>query len=512
MLLSCTRHPANQQISCRPISGIFGYRKNAAYGSDNSFLLKHARKCQSGRLRNIQVLLSCTRHPANQQIRCRLISDTFGYRKNTACGSDNSFRPFRQEDVSPADYAISRCFYRVLAIRRTNKSAVGSSPTLSAIGKTLRAVLTTASCPSVKKMSVRQTTQHPGVFSCTRHPANQQIRCRLISDTFGYRKNTACGSDNSFRPFRQEDVSPADYAISRCFYRVLAIRRTNKSAVGSSPTLSAIGKTLRAVLTTASCPSVKKMSVRQTTQHPGVFSCTRHPANQQIRCRPISGTFGYRKNAACGSDNSFRPFRQEDVSPADYATSRCFYHVLAIRRTSKSAVGPSPALSAIGKTLHAVLTTASDPSVKKPANYATSRCFYRVLAIRRISKSAVGPSPALSAIGKTLRAVLTTASDPSFKKMSASRLRNIQAFFSCTSIRRISKSAVGPSPAFSAIGKTLRAVLTTASDPSVKKMSVQQTTQHPGVFFVYSPSGEPANPLSAHLWRFRLSEKRCVRF
>ena len=192
------------------------------------------------------------------------------------------------------------------------------------------------------------------LLSCTRHPANQQIRCRPISGTFGYRKNAACGSDNSFRLFRQEDVSPADYATSRCFYRVLAIRRTSKSAVGPSPALSAIGKTLRAVLTTASCPSFKKMSVRQTTQHPGVFFVYFHPANQQIRCRSISGIFGYRKNAACGSDNSFRPF--------------------------------------------------------------------------------------------------------------------------------------------------------------IKKTSVQQTKQHPGVFFVYSPSGEPTDPLSAHLRHFRLSEKHCVRF
>ena len=150
------------------------------------------------------------------------------------------------------------------------------------------------------------------------------------------------------------------------------------------------------------------MSVQQTTQHPGVFFVYFHPANQQIRCRPISGIFGYRKNTARGSDNSFLPFLQEDVSPADYATSRRFFRVLTIRRTSKSAVGSSMA--------------------------------------------------------------------------------------------------------FSAIGKTLRAVLTTASDPSVKKMSVRQTTQHPGVFFVYSPSSEPANPLSAHLRHFRLSEKRCVRF
>ncbi len=217
-------------------------------------------------------VFSCTRHPANQQIRCRPISGTFGYRKNAACGSDNSFRPFRQEDVSPADYATSRCFYHVLAIRRTSKSAVGPSPALSAIGKTLHAVLTTASCPSVKK--------------------------------------------------------PANYATSRCFYRVLAIRRISKSAVGPSPALSAIGKTLRAILTTASDPSFKKMSVQQTTQHPGVFFVYFHPANQQIRCRSISGIFGYRKNTACGSDNSFRPFRQEDVSPADYATSRCFYRVL----------------------------------------------------------------------------------------------------------------------------------------------------------------------------------------
>ena len=208
-------------------------------------------------------------------------------------------------------------------------------------------------------MSVQQTTQHPGVFFVYFHPANQQIRCRPISGIFGYRKNTARGSDNSFLPFLQEDVSPADYATSRRFFRVLTIRRTSKSAVGSSMAFSAIGKTLRAVLTTASDPSVKKMSVGRLRNIQAFFSCTRHPANQQIRCRPISGVFGYRKNAACGSDNSFLLNHQEDVSPADYATSRCFYRVLAIRQTSKSAVDPSPAFSAIGKTLRAVLTTAS---------------------------------------------------------------------------------------------------------------------------------------------------------
>ena len=161
MLLSCTRHPANQQIRCRPISGVFGYRKNAACGSDNSFLLKHTRKCQSSRLRNIQAFFSCTRHPANQQIRCRPISGVFGYRKNAACGSDNSFLPFRQEASRLRNI---QAFFSCTSIRRISKSAVGPSPVFSAIGKTLRAVLTTASCPSFKKMSVRQTTQHPGAF------------------------------------------------------------------------------------------------------------------------------------------------------------------------------------------------------------------------------------------------------------------------------------------------------------------------------------------------------------
>ena len=453
MLLSCTRHPANQQISCRSISGVFGYRKNAARGSDNSFLLKHTRRCQSSRLRNIQTFFSCTsiRRTSKSVVGPSPVFSAIGktLRAVLTTASDPSVK-------KPADYATSRRFFRVLAIRRTNRSAVGPSPAFSAIGKTLRTVLTTASCPSFKKMSVQQTTQHPGVFfvySPSGEPANP-LSTHLRH--FGYRKNATCCSDNSFRPFRQEDVRQADHAISRCFYRVLAIRRTSKSAVGSSPAFSAIGKTLRAVLTTASDPFVKKPAdyatsrrffrvlpsgesanplsahlrrfrlsekhcvrfwqqlptlpsrSQQTTQHPGVFFVYFHPANQQIRCRPISGIFGYRKNAARGSDNSFRPFRQEDVSPADYATSRRFF---------------------------------------------------RVLAIRRISKSAVGPSPALSAIGKTLRAVLTTA-----------------------------------------------------SDPSIKKTPVQQTTQYPGAFIVYSPSGEPANQLSTHLRCFRLSEKHCVRF
>ena len=250
MLLSCTRHPANQQTRCRPISGVFGYRKNTACGSDNSF---RPFRQEASRLRNIQVLLSCTSHPANQQIRCRPISGVFGYRKNAAYGSDNSFLLKHARKCQSGRLRNIQVFFSCTSIRRISKSVVGPSPAFSAIGKTLRAVLTTASDPSVKKMSVRQTTQHPGVFSCTRHPANQQIRCRPISGTFGYRKNAACGSDNSFRPFHQEDISPADYATSRRFFRVLAIRRTSKSAVGPSPAFSAIGKTLHAVLTTASC-------------------------------------------------------------------------------------------------------------------------------------------------------------------------------------------------------------------------------------------------------------------
>ena len=346
MLLSCTRHPANQQIRCRPISGIFGYRKNAACGSDNSF---QPFRQEASRLRNIQTFFSCTRHPANQQIRCRPISGVFGCRKNATCGSDNSFLPFRQE-----------------ASRLRNIQVL---------------------------------------LSCTRHPANQQIRCRLISGVFGCRKNAACGSDNSFRPFRQEASRLRNIQVLfSCTHHPTnqQIRCQPISGTFGYRKNTACGSDNSFLLKHArKCQSSRLRNIQV------LLSCSRHPANQQIRCRPISGVFGYRKNAACGSDNSFLLNHQEDVSPADYAISRRFYRVLTIRRTNRSAVDPSPV--------------------------------------------------------------------------------------------------------FSAIGKTLCAVLTTASCPSVKKTSVRQTTQHPGAFIVYSPSGEPANPLSAHLRHFRLTEKHCVR-
>src|SRR5690606_11424709 len=55
---------------------------------------------------------------------------------------------------------------------------------------------------------------------------------------------------------------------------------------------------------------------------------------------------------------------------------------------------------------------------------------------------------------------------------STSRLRSIQAVFSCTSSRRVSRSAVGWSPAFSAISNTERAVRAVVSWASTRRRTI----------------------------------------